>query len=50
MYVLKCSIEYRDRVLNTWEVELYKVIVENGKLIYDFILQACFVVAQYISC
>ena len=34
--VLKCSVESRDTVLNTWEVELYKVIAENGKLNYDF--------------
>ena len=29
-------------MLNTWEVELYKVIAENGKLNYDFIPTSLF--------
>ena len=37
IYIYKCSVESRYTVLNTWEVELYKVIAENGKLNYDFI-------------
>ena len=42
IYILKCSVESRDTVLNTWEVELYKVIAENGKLNYDFIPTSLF--------
>ena len=41
-YILKGSVESRDTVLNTWEVELYKVIAENGKLRYDFIPTSLF--------
>ena len=36
-YILKCSIESRDTVLNTWEVELYRVLAKNGKVNYGFI-------------
>ena len=32
IYILKCSVESRTTVLNTWEVELCKVIAEDGKL------------------
>ena len=42
LYILKGNVESRDTVLNTWEVELYKVIVEDGKLNYDFIPTSLF--------
>ena len=42
IYILKGNVESRDTVLNTWEVELYKVIVEDGKLNYDFIPTSLF--------
>ena len=42
IFILKCSAESCDTVLNTWEVELYKVIVEDGKLNYDFIPTSLF--------
>ena len=41
-FILKCSVESCDTVLSTWEVDLYKVIAENGKLNYDFIPTSLF--------